>query len=73
MNWKIVVGLVIVAGIVAVGIFAIHAHTKIVNMNALDGGNDTDGPHPSEPGNWIIWNPGYQALDGPHPSEPGNW
>ncbi len=76
MNWKIVVGLVIVAGILAVGIFAMGTHTKITNISVLDGGNNTDdGPHPpGGDGSWIIWNPGYQVLDGPHPpGGDGSW
>ena len=76
MNWKIVAGLLIVAGIVAVGVLALHVSPKVVNVSSLNGGTHTeDGPHPHGPGDWLIWNPSAQLLDGngPHPHGPGDW
>ena len=75
MNWKIIVGIIIVAGI-AIGFLAMHTPIKLANMTTLDGSsgdNTGDGPHPPEPGSWQIIYPSINLLDGPHPPEPGSW
>ncbi|ADD08661.1 hypothetical protein [Candidatus Aciduliprofundum boonei] len=74
MNKKIIVGIILVAGI-ALGLMAMHTPIKLVNASTLEvsgGNNAADGPHPSEPGSWQIM-PSINTLDGPHPSEPGSW
>ncbi len=74
MNKKMLVGIIIVAGI-AIGLMAMHTPMKLTNASTLDvgsGNSAADGPHPPNPDAWQIM-PSINTLDGPHPSEPGSW
>ena len=75
MNKKMLVGIIIVAGI-AIGLLAMHTPMKLTTASPLDlngGNNAADGPHPTQPGDWQIIYPSTNLLDGPHPTQPGDW
>ncbi len=75
MNWKAVIGIGLVAALLAFGFLAVQngeSIIKAVHTTVLDGnGNSTDdGPHPPIPDVWtVIYNPD----DGPHPPYPDAW
>ncbi len=74
MNKKIVIGIIIAAGLIAATFFAMHTGHMSVNPRnvLLDGGNNgtqPEGPHPPDVGDaWTI----YQPTDGPHPPDVGD-
>ncbi len=75
MNKKMIVGIIIVAGI-AIGLLAMHTPMKLANVSPLDvgsGNSAADGPHPTDPSNWQVIYPSTNLLDGPHPTDPSNW
>ncbi len=54
MNKKMLVGIIIVAGI-AIGLMAMHTPMKLTNASTLDvgsGNSAADGPHPADPSGW---------------------
>jgi len=75
MNKKMILGIIIVAGI-AIGLMAMHTPMKLTNVNTLDassGNSANEGPHPASPDSWqIIYSP-INTLDGPHPASPDSW
>ena len=74
MNKKMIMGIIIVAGI-AMGLLAMHTPIKLVNASTLEvsgGSNTADGPHPTQPDSWQIM-ASIETLDGPHPTQPDSW
>ena len=74
MNKKMILGIIIVAGI-AIGLMAMHTPMKLTNASTLDvgsGNSANEGPHPPDIGAWQIIS-SINLLDGPHPPDTGAW
>ncbi|AGB04483.1 hypothetical protein AciM339_0599 [Aciduliprofundum sp. MAR08-339] len=72
MNWKIVLGLVIVAGLIGVGMLGMHTqiHTNTTTVGSSGGNPAPSGPHPADNYAWSIV---YSTSEGPHPADNYAW